>query len=467
MTNPRRFLQTSSLAALATVWMSTPTLPMRNPGRWHVIAIDTGETVPTPVVLPHPAPPSPILIPTPTARLSVRPHEMATGTRTARAGEQRLDSLDDYLVYVPKQCVGTRRVPLVVQLPGGGETSQSIMDHRWGRELADRYGMILLVPNAVTDAGYWDVITGLPGRVLSGQTEYTFTADSSIQVLTFQDSDVRNIDAALKQVLRTFAIDPDRIAVAGASNGGSYALFVGRNNLDVFSRIGAMEALNPFYGTGPQNSKTQFFVSGGIGIEDDFDMVEQTLRLTHELRHEGHPVETVLLLHGDVDYKPDYEYLWSWLAKSWGLSGPEAPPYASTVADSDPLLTVAALTHMTAFWTRFMQEPDSIQTTGRLARQERITMAIGSQPVSVIKANMAALAATYPAVAADLKASGLTPQQEEAYRAALLRVWFTQQARTMRGPIAATSVLGKNMAFIEANADAFKQLEATGMWTTQ
>src|SRR5580704_9049179 len=79
----------------------------------------------------------------PTPRLSVRPHEMATGTQNAQAGEQRLDSLNDYLVYVPKQCVGKKRVPLVVLLPGGGEDSRTVMDERWGRQLADKYGMIL------------------------------------------------------------------------------------------------------------------------------------------------------------------------------------------------------------------------------------------------------------------------------------------------------------------------------------
>lgn len=391
-------------------------------------------------------------------RLTVRPHEMATGTETKQAGEHYLDSLPDYVVYVPSQCVGTRRVPLVVLLPGGGETSRTVLDERWGRHLADKYGMILLVPNAEGRPGRWDVFDA---------GEFRKTVAGSLQALQFRDNpDVRNIDAALKQVLRTFAIDPDKIALAGMSNGGSYSLFLGRSNLDVFSRIGAMSALGPFTGTGPRHPTTQFFVSGAMK-EQGINMVQQTLRLTQELRQAGHQVEPVLCLRGHVDYEPDYEYMWSWLAQSWGISGAPAFPSPPAAADSDPVLTVDALQRMTTFWTRFLQEPDSIQETGRLAHQEHITMAVGRWPVSVIKANMPALAATYPSVTADLQQVGLTARQEEAYRAAIIRVGFTRLAGPAAGPVAATSVLGQNLAFRAAHDEAFERLAKTGMWISQ
>jgi phospholipase/carboxylesterase len=405
------------------------------------------------------------VLPDSTPRLSVRPHEMATGTRTVQAGEHRLDSLDNYLVYVPKQCVGTRRVPLIVLLPGGGENSRSVMDERWGRKLADRYGMILLVPNAVAGPGVWDVFDGL--LEAGGTGAYRQTAAGSIQVLTFpKDSDVRHIDAALKQVLRKYAIDPDKIALAGMSNGGSYALFLGRSNLDVFSRIGAMSGLFPFAGTGPQNQSTQFFLSGSV-TENGGHMVYQTLRLAQELRQEGHPVETVLCLRRHEDILPDYEYMWGWLATSWRLPGAASPVRLSTVADSDPVLTVEVLAHITTFWTHFMQEPDSILTTSRLANQTPIPMSIGPWPVSVLKANMAGLAAKYPSVAADLRQAGLTARQEEADRVAIIRVGFTRQAGTMAEPVAATSVLGRNLAFRNAHDQEFQALAKTGMWITQ
>jgi hypothetical protein len=248
------------------------------------------------------------------------------------------------------------------------------------------------------------------------------------------------------------------------SNGGDYALFLGRSNLDVFSRIGAMSALIPMYGTGPTNPKVQFFVSGGIGEED---MVGQTMRLAQELQQEGHIVETVLCLREHVDYEPDYAYMWSWLAKSWGMPGAGSHFPVPAVTDSGPLLTVQALTQMTTFWTRFMQEPDSIRTTARLATQERIRLSMGHTQVFVIKADMPALAAKYPSVAADLQQAGLTAQQEDAYRAAIVRVGFALEAGTTTGPIAETSVLGKNLAFRNTHDAEFKKLEKTSMWITQ
>src|SRR5260221_199204 len=56
-------------------------------------------------------------------RLSVRPHAMATGTRTERAGLQTVDGKPlaappqgftaKAWVYVPQQCAGTQRCPLL------------------------------------------------------------------------------------------------------------------------------------------------------------------------------------------------------------------------------------------------------------------------------------------------------------------------------------------------------------------
>jgi hypothetical protein len=164
--------------------------------------------------------------------------------------------------------------------------------------------------------------------------------------------------------------------------------------------------------------------------------------------------------------------MWSWLAKSWAAPG-ATPTHAvpPAAADSDPVLTVKALNQMTAFWGSFMKEPDSVKGAGSVAQQEdptlsRVTMSIGQQGVSVIKVNMIALAAKYPSVAADLEKAGLTAQQEEAYRVALIRVKFTHMAGTTAGTIADSSVLGKNMAFWKEHDKEFSELDATEMWTT-
>jgi len=298
-------------------------------------------------------------------RLSVRPRAMATGTRTVQAGVQLLDSLRQTLVYVPPQCVGTHRCPLVVVLGGAAIRSREMVNP--GRVLAyrspfaDQYGMILLAPDAIAAPGIWDVLDGLS----DGTTEGSRTP-LGMRVTQFRDADVRNIDAALKQVLRQFAIDPDKIAVEGFSNGGSYALFLGRNNPQVFSRIAAVSPTFPMEVDDPPHTTTQLFISGGIA--EGPSIMQMWLRIATLLRHEGHQVEMVPGLRGHVDYRLDKDYEWGWLAQSWASPKSHDTGRVAPGAAADPILTVELLTKMTTFWTRFMQEPDSVLNTGRHSR---------------------------------------------------------------------------------------------------
>lgn len=145
-------------------------------------------------------------------RLSVRPGTMASGTRTGQAGLQALDALDSAndrraFVYVPPQCVGTTRMPLIVFLHGAGMDGESMINWRNVRRLADSAGVILLAPSS---------------------QEITWK---------LQNYDGRRIDQALRYVLQHYAIDPARIALAGASDGARWALWIGLANGDLFSRV--------------------------------------------------------------------------------------------------------------------------------------------------------------------------------------------------------------------------------------
>ena len=92
------------------------------------------------------------------------------------------------------------------------------------------------------------------------------------------------------------------------------------------------------------------------------------------------------------------------------------------------------------------------------------------------------MAAVYPSVAADLKAAGLTAQEEEAYRAAVLRVGLARTAGIAPGgdvgamvlgqsiafaPIVPTSVFAKNLEFRQAHDPEFAALSQTRVWMTQ
>ena len=111
---------------------------------------------------------------------------------------------------------GTREpLPLLLMLHGAGGDASSAAAHF--RDLPQQYGFALL---AVKSEGpTWD-------GVMSG----SFGAD------------VHRIDAALQAAFADVPVDPDRVAIMGLSDGGTYSLSLGRANGDLFN---AMIALSP------------------------------------------------------------------------------------------------------------------------------------------------------------------------------------------------------------------------------
>jgi predicted esterase len=79
------------------------------------------------------------------------------------------------------------------------------------QELADSEGFLLLAPES--QGPTWDLILGDYGR------------------------DVAFIDQALEQVFEHHAVDPARLALAGFSDGASYALSLGMINGDLFRHL--------------------------------------------------------------------------------------------------------------------------------------------------------------------------------------------------------------------------------------
>jgi hypothetical protein len=124
---------------------------------------------------------------------------------------------------------------------------------------------------------------------------------------------------------------------------------------------------------------------------------------------------------------------------------------------------------MTTFWTRFKQLPDAIKTTARRGLIREVLFPFGQVQSSTLMVDMAALAAKYPAVAAALRAAQLTPQEQEAYRVALLgaRAYKALEARerALLGA-APSSALVQNLEFFQAHPEELAALAATGMWIT-
>jgi hypothetical protein len=398
--------------------------------------------------------------------LTVRPHEMAIGTQTTKAGQYELDSLKDFLVYVPEKCVGTRRCPLVVFLHQAVETSHDAV-REWS-PVSDKYGMILLAP--------------------ASQDEWQ---------LAEERNDQRNVDAAIKQVLGKFAIDPDRIALIGYSASGGGAMGLGGYRLDMFSRVILGSTDFSITTVDPRNKTAQFLLT--FGIPESHDCFKEGLAL----RQDGHPVKEVIGLRGHDSEAEDWDLMGHWLQESWGMPDPRARPAPSVVTNAVPLLTTEVVKKMTTFWGRFMNEPDSIRKTARLAHLREVVVPVAEERLSVLMVDMPALAAKYPSVAADLKEAGLTARQHDAYRIALTSARIADFV--VHGPIAggphgdipgmppkiskiidkaldsldrldssgkspvsidATSVLGKNLEFTVTHSEILKGLASTGMFRT-
>jgi phospholipase/carboxylesterase len=163
------------------------------------------------------------------------------GPRTgAAAGEPGLRPLGlggqrDGLVCVPRSYDPAEPAPLLVTLHGaGGQASQMIDDVLL--DTAEAHGSIILSPES--RGRTWDVILGAYGP------------------------DVAFIDEALGTLLSAHAIDGERIAISGFSDGASYALSIGLINGALFSDV---LAFSPGFAAPTEaHDMPRIFISHGV-----------------------------------------------------------------------------------------------------------------------------------------------------------------------------------------------------------
>jgi hypothetical protein len=168
--------------------------------------------------------------------LTVRPREMATATRTARAGEQTWDGNPQEprecegfpncmhiattpMVYVRQQCVGDRRCPLVVM---------SNVPKKFYYHIADKYGIITAV-------------------------------------IRFDPYKPAAFDEGLQTILRSFAIDPDKIAILGRCATGLATVEYGGSNPNVFSLV--VDGTPDYYEPpvkAPNQLLSEYFIAAGL-----------------------------------------------------------------------------------------------------------------------------------------------------------------------------------------------------------
>ena len=163
------------------------------------------------------------------------------------------------MLAVPAGYRPERPAPFVLSLHGAGGDARAGLYPL--HNLVDEAGMILLAPGSLGRT--WDLLMGGFG------------------------ADVAFINAALNVAFARCAVDQDRIAVAGFSDGASYALSLGIANGDLF---GGILAFSPgFMAPAAERGEPRIFVSHGT--RDDVLPIDVTSRrVVPRLRRAGYDV---------------------------------------------------------------------------------------------------------------------------------------------------------------------------------
>jgi phospholipase/carboxylesterase len=170
-----------------------------------------------------------------------------------------IGGMRDGAILVPDSAVG-RPAPLILALHGAGGVASQMLDLLAGS--AEAFGCLVLAPES--RASTWDVIRGGFGL------------------------DVEFIDAALNHVFGRHPVDPARIAVAGFSDGGSYALSLGLTNGALFRDI---LAFSPGFMAPARPADTpRIFISHGL--KDEVLPIEScSRRIVPRLQGAGYDVD--------------------------------------------------------------------------------------------------------------------------------------------------------------------------------
>lgn len=128
------------------------------------------------------------------------------------------------VLVVPEDLPADAPLPLLVMFHGAGGEANRVLPHLVAHARARRF--LLLAPQSMYPT--WDIVVGGHGP------------------------DLERLDGALSSVAGHFRLDPARLAFAGFSDGGSYALSLGLTNGDVASHVIGLSAgfVNAFTQTG-------------------------------------------------------------------------------------------------------------------------------------------------------------------------------------------------------------------------
>jgi phospholipase/carboxylesterase len=191
-------------------------------------------------------------------RLSTR-HRAPTEALTPGLHPLGLRKDRDGELYLPPQYRKDTPLTVVLLLHGAGSTGARIVQRF--RSYADSLGLVFVAPDS---------------REVSWDRADRLTRD------------VAFIDEALALAYRRVNTIPDRLRIAGFSDGASYSLAVGLTNGDLFGRI---LALSPgFLGSAQERGQPEIYITHGTN--DDILPIDTTSRrIVPMLRRAGYSVE--------------------------------------------------------------------------------------------------------------------------------------------------------------------------------
>lgn len=194
-------------------------------------------------------------------RITARPRPLDPTMPTIATGEHRLqlDTGRDGLLFVPAAYRRDTPAPLAVMLHGAGGSAVAM---RFTYEIADELGIIILSPDS-RDPRTWDVILDDFGP------------------------DVEFLGRALDWTFERCAVDQERMAIGGFSDGASYALSVGLGSGDIFKDISAFSP--GFSAESTRRGRPAVFISHGVA--DTVLPIDRTSRrIVPVLRSAGYDV---------------------------------------------------------------------------------------------------------------------------------------------------------------------------------
>jgi len=187
-----------------------------------------------------------------------------------------------YVVAIPKSYDPTKPAPLVVD-PGHGSGA--------GKTLAEKADFVAYFRNGADNAGLRDAL------VVRTEIIEQIGADG-MKGARPEDDVCVVFDDLFRDLTSRFAIDPDRIYVAGISQTGFWAWFLGRARPDRLAGIAPISAV-----TWQVDKYLDCFANLPVyvvhGDEDPICKVEQPRKTTQLLKAQGYPVTYVEIAGGE------------------------------------------------------------------------------------------------------------------------------------------------------------------------